>query len=100
MVRSLDINGLIILMTKSRYIEEWQKVDILRNISDMFYKYTVGVPDVAQQVKNLTGIHEDVGSIPGLTWWVKYLSIAPNCGMGHIAGLSGYHCGCGVGWQQ
>ena len=33
----------------------------------MFYKYTVGVPDVAQQVKNLTGIHEDVGSIPGLT---------------------------------
>ena len=30
-----------------------------------------GVPIVAQQVKNLTGIHEDVGSIPGLTQEVK-----------------------------
>ena len=26
----------------------------------------VGVPIVAQQVKNLTSIHEEVGSIPGL----------------------------------
>ena len=26
---------------------------------------------VAQQVKNPTSIHEDVGSIPGLSQWVK-----------------------------
>ena len=26
-----------------------------------------GVPVVAQQVKNLTGIHQDAGLIPGLT---------------------------------
>ena len=30
-----------------------------------------GVPVVAQQVTNLASIHEDLGSIPGLTQWVK-----------------------------
>ena len=38
-----------------------------------FFKidFDLGVPVVAQQVKNPTSIHEDVGSIPGLTQWVK-----------------------------
>ena len=26
---------------------------------------------MAQQVTNLTSTHEDAGSMPGLTWWVK-----------------------------
>ena len=30
-----------------------------------------GVLVVAQQVKNSTSIHKDVGSIPGLAQWVK-----------------------------
>ena len=30
----------------------------------------IGVPVVAQQVKNPASIHEDEGSIPGLTQWV------------------------------
>ena len=44
---------------------------IWRNENYSHQKDMAGVPAVAQRVTNLTRIHEDVGSIPGLTPWLK-----------------------------
>ena len=41
---------------------------------------------MAQQIKTLASIHQDAGSIPGLTLWVKGPGIAESCGIGHRHG--------------
>ena len=41
--------------------------------SHPFKMYRSGVPIMAQQLMNLTSIHGDVGLIPDLAHWVKYL---------------------------
>ena len=49
------------------------------------------VPIVTQQVKNSTSIHGDVGSIPGLTQWVKGSGVAMSYGVG-------CRCGSDLAW--
>ena len=50
----------------------------------MIDKVSLGVPVVAQQVKNPVSIHEDAGSSPGLTQWVKDLALLRAAGRSHM----------------
>ena len=59
----------------------------------------MGIPVVAQQVKNPASIHEDVGWFPGFSQWVKDQALPKAAAWVTDAAWIPCCCGYSTGWQ-
>ena len=69
----MDICTLLSVFHEKDEQDRAPDLEILLQTDSSDQKCSLGVPIVAQRVKNPTSICEDVGWIPGLAQWIKDL---------------------------